>query len=50
MYHKLHRWSEEDDTVAVDTEDRTETEETTRFDDEPAFVIDYRRRIHPDDE
>ncbi len=50
MYHKLHRWSDEDEPVAVDTEDRPDREETPRTDDEPKFVIDYSRRIHTEDE
>ncbi len=50
MYQKLHRWSDEDETVALDTEDMAETEETVESDEESAFVVDYRRRIHPEDE
>lgn len=50
MYQKLHRWSDEDEPVAVDTEDRPDREDTPRTDDEPRFVIDYSRRIHTEDE
>jgi hypothetical protein len=49
VYHKISRWSDEDAAVAVDTEERAEREETAQADDEPRFVTDYRRRIHPDD-
>lgn len=51
VYQKLHRWSDEDQTVAAgDTEDRADTDEGTRTDDEPGLAIDYRRRITVDDE
>ncbi len=51
MYQKLPRWHDEDQPVdAGDTEDRADTEKDTRTDDEPALVIDYRKRITADDE
>ena len=50
MYEKLHRWTNEDEAVAVaDRADVIDTEEIQPHDEE-SRVIDYKRRIRPEDD
>lgn len=49
MYEKLHRWSDEDQAVAVEDREDRDDSDRTGSDDEDRVEI-YRRRITPDDE